>query len=102
LTSPKEVKEVTYIWSSDGWCYIPEVKMRQRFLTTNDSESLILIEESWEGVIPLPQNLEKVTRYLLSEQPRCWMEENQYFSEIYVEQTTTQSKNKKSRDHQPE
>lgn len=94
LTKLKEGKEITYMWASDGWCYIPELKTRQKFLITPVTDEFIMTEEPWEGLLPLPQNLEKVMRYLLSQSPRIWLEENQLFSEIYVEQTTSQSKSK--------
>ncbi len=102
LTNPQEEQEVTYMWASDGWCYIPELKTRQKFLVTDVHDQFMLMEEPWEGLIPLPENSEKVTRCLLSATPRVWLEENQYFSDVYVEQTSTQSKNKKSRARQPE
>ena len=28
--------EVTLIWSSDGWCYIPQLKIRQKFFENKE------------------------------------------------------------------
>jgi hypothetical protein len=47
--------EVTLIWSSDGWCYIPQLKLRQRFFQDN-----IVKKEKWDGVIGMPLHVEKV------------------------------------------
>jgi hypothetical protein len=27
--------QVTLIWSSDGWCYIPQLKIRPKFFENN-------------------------------------------------------------------
>ena len=100
LTNPIKTEDVTYLWCNDGWCYIPELNIRQKFIVMKDSNFLTLIEEPWEGVLPVPLNLEKVARSLFSEATRVWLEKSSYFSELYVEQPAIQSKNKKSRDRQ--
>ncbi len=99
LTKPRDTKELLYVWGCDGWCYISELKKRVKFLITNNND-LIMTEEQWEGVLPLPQFVEKIQMTLISESPRVWMEESPSFCEIYVEQLTTQNKNKKSRGRQ--
>jgi len=49
--------EVTLIWSSDGWCYIPQLKIRQKYF-----ENKSIKKEKWEGVIGMPMHIEKVSR----------------------------------------
>ena len=94
----KQVSNVTFIWASDGWCYIPELKKRRRYILTDDNDIMMLVEEPWEGIVPPPLSLEKVKLSLFSESfPQVWMEESGAFSELYVEQTTIQNKNKKPR-----
>ncbi len=86
LTKANHTQTVTYVWASDGWCYIPELQRRHRFTVTRRVDTLIMTEESWSGVIPLPENLDKVELTVLSLSPRAWMEECGAFCEIYVEQ----------------
>jgi hypothetical protein len=47
--------EVTLIWCSDGWCYIPQCKLRQRFF-----ENKQIKKETWEGVIGMPMHIETI------------------------------------------
>lgn len=46
---------VTMIWASDGWCYVPQLKLRCKFKTDNS------IQESWDGVIAMPEHVEETT-----------------------------------------
>ena len=68
LMKPIESKTVTLIWSSDGWCYMPQLKMRQRF-----TETLYFLE-TWNGVIGLPSSVEQVQLEVYSKEPRIWQE----------------------------
>jgi hypothetical protein len=45
--------EITLIWSSDGWCYIPQLKIRQRFF-----ENKTIQKEKWDGIIGMPLHVE--------------------------------------------
>ena len=74
-TKPIQQANVTFIWSSDGWCYIPELKMRQRY--TEDKYFF----ESWEGIIAPVLNLEKVDWSLYSRTPRRWRESGDIFEQ---------------------
>lgn len=99
LGTPIEKKELTYLWCNDGWCYIPDLQIRQKFILT---DSLIeLQQEPWQGVIPLPLQTEAVTRVVYCQSPMVWMETSQGVSEIFSEIVPTQSKSKKTRDRQP-
>jgi hypothetical protein len=71
---PIESKKVTLIWANDGWCYIPQLKIRQRF-----TEKLYHYEE-WSGVIAMPENIETTEWVLYSKEPRVWKEQNEVFS----------------------
>lgn len=48
-------QSVTMIWSSDGWCYVPDLKIRCKFRTD------ISIQEPWDGVIGMPEYVEHTT-----------------------------------------
>jgi len=50
-----ESVSVTMIWASDGWCYVPQLKMRCKFRTDNS------IQEPWDGVIAMPEHVEETT-----------------------------------------
>jgi hypothetical protein len=68
---------VKAIWASDGWCYVPQLKFRQKF-----SENLYF-SEAWEGVVPLPEYEESLTITLYSHSPRHWRESSEHFDEVY-------------------
>ena len=74
---PIESKDVTLIWSSDGWCYIPQMKIRQRF-----TETLFYLE-SWNGIIGLPCSVEQVQLAVYSKEPRIWQEIGEDHREAY-------------------
>ena len=76
---PLKKTKTTFIWSSDGWCYIPELKLRQKY-TENK-----YFFENWEGVIAPPLNIERVDWYLYSQVPRCWREVTEFSDEIFEE-----------------
>lgn len=98
LTS-KDIKTIHYYWCSDGWCYIPELNLRRKYLTTSDQKLFEMVECPWEGVVPLVENLEEVEVTLYSEFPRIWKEKTSYLCELYVEKQESQNKNKKNHDH---
>ena len=74
---PIESKTVTLIWASDGWCYIPQIKIRQRF-----TETLFYLE-SWNGIIGLPCSVEQVQLAVYSKEPRIWEEIGEDHHEAY-------------------
>lgn len=47
--------QLTLIWGNDGWCYIPQLKVREKFQEKN------YIQEDWEGVIAIPEYVEKMS-----------------------------------------
>ena len=77
LSKPIESKKVTFIWSNDGWCYIPELKLRQKFSETR------FTQEEWDGVIAMPEYIETVNRYVYSVSPLVWREKGSQFDEVY-------------------
>jgi hypothetical protein len=74
---PIESRDVTLIWARDGWCYIPQIKLRQKFTETN------FYLESWNGVIGLPCSVEQVQLVVYSKEPRIWEEVGTYHREAY-------------------
>ena len=89
----KETKNVTYIWSSDGWLYIPELKIRRKYRETPMEDVFDVIEEHWIGVIFLGEYTEKVVLRIFSDSPRVWEEVSPSFSELYAELTPSSNKN---------
>jgi hypothetical protein len=85
--NPIESKKVTLIWANDGWCYIPQLKLRQRFDTK-------YFFEEWDGVIALPEYVETVNWSLISLAPRSWREQGEGFDHIFEEKVSTQNKKK--------
>jgi hypothetical protein len=77
LTKPIEVKKVTVIWGNDGWRYIPQLKLRQKFTET------LFIQEEWDGVIAIPENVETINRQVYSLSPLVWREKGSQFDEAY-------------------
>lgn len=73
-TKPIESKNVTLIWANDGWCYIPQLKIRQRFTETHYTC------EEWVGVIAMPEYIEEITWSLHSKEPRIWQENGEIYS----------------------
>ena len=47
--------ELTIIWSNDGWCYIPQLKIREKFQEKD------YIQEDWDGVIAMPEYVETMS-----------------------------------------
>jgi hypothetical protein len=74
---PIESRDVTLIWARDGWCYIPQLKLRQRFTETN------FYLESWNGVIGLPCSVEQIQLAVYSKEPRIWEETGADHHEAY-------------------
>jgi hypothetical protein len=75
------VKQITQIWSNDGWCYIPELKQRRQFLDTE--HGFLLDIENYDGIIPFPLYVESL-EYRTSERvPQSWVETGEWGSELY-------------------
>jgi hypothetical protein len=86
-----ESKNVTMIWAEDGWCYIPELHLRQKFNETH------YYREDWSGIIAMPEYIEKVTWALYSKEPRVWREDG----EVYSQKLSTQKGCKYTRPSRP-
>jgi len=84
---PIESKEVTLIWANDGWCYIPELRIRQKFTEK------YYYNEDWSGVIALPEYIENITWVLYSKEPRVWQEKGAQYNEIYSTKSQRRSNN---------
>uniref|UniRef100_A0A6C0AJ34 Uncharacterized protein n=1 Tax=viral metagenome TaxID=1070528 RepID=A0A6C0AJ34_9ZZZZ len=51
----RESKELFIIFCDDGWTYIPQIRLRRKFVEDEDVSNedwILYAEESWEGVIP--------------------------------------------------
>jgi hypothetical protein len=73
---------VTRIWANDGWCYIPEMKERQRFFHIKDGY-IEFESQQWTGVIPTALSSELVTYFLYSNSPLSWAEQGKWGYEAY-------------------
>lgn len=78
---------VTRVWSGDGWCYIPELKVRQKFLITEDRYIFEFVSENWNGIIPKPEHRETLMYYPESTPLLTWEESAEWGCDRY-EQTT--------------
>ena len=76
LTPLKSI-EVTLLWGNDGWCYIPELSVRQKFTETT------YFSEKWTGILPLPLHIEEVLWTIYSESPLVWGQKSQQLEEIF-------------------
>ena len=85
---------ITRIWSHDGWCYIPEMTMRQRFYDSGKFET-----EEWKGAIPSGQYWEHLTYHLYSQSPLVWTEEGFWGHETFEEHIATHSKTTHTSSH---
>jgi hypothetical protein len=83
--------KVTVIWGADGWSYIPAKKIRRKFFSTYDSNCLEMVQEIWEGIIPIPEYEELVTWEALPD--GAWREGN----EVYKPVGTSGNKTRHSR-----
>jgi hypothetical protein len=75
-SASNESKKITLIWANDGWCYVPQLKMRRRFTETHYTQ------EDWNGIIAIPQHIETIEWVLYSKAPLVWSENNEIFSEV--------------------
>lgn len=71
----KNTGTVTRIWSEDGWSYIPELKLREKFTDVH------FFRENWEGIISRPLHVETLIRTTYSS--LAWRETGKEFDEIY-------------------
>jgi len=76
LPKPLKTKNVTMLWGTDGWTYIPQLQIRQKYTEKS------YIFEHWDGVIALPAHVEDLTWTLYSESPRVWRERDEIFSQL--------------------
>ena len=82
-----ESKQVTLIWGTDGWCYIPDLKLRHRFTETKYHR------ERWEGVIAMPQSIEGIMWTQYSASPLVWRETGASFDYFFETKKITEGKN---------
>ena len=83
---PIESKKVTLIWGNDGWTYIPQLRIRQRF----DDKYFL---EKWDGIIATPEHTEEITWTLYSQAPRIWREQGEGFDQIFEQRTSNPIRN---------
>jgi len=80
---------ITRIWAHDGWCYIPELQLRQKFLTTTEISEFDFVSEKWIGIIPKPEHSESLTYH--QESQLAWVEYGYWGSDRY-EQSSPSTK----------
>jgi hypothetical protein len=74
---PIENKHVNLIWGNDGWCYIPELKIRHKFTETK------YFREKWDGVIAMPEYVESINWTTYSQSPPVWRETGNDFDHLF-------------------
>jgi len=82
--APVEIKpllseNVSMFWCKDGWCYIPQLRVRQKFYNEK------YFREEWYGVIPRPESIEQIQYEIYSYKPFTWREKSIDFDEFYQE-----------------
>lgn len=75
---------ITRIWANDGWCYIPELKLRQKFFHI-EQDVFRLINETYDGITPFSQHSELLTYILYSNSPLAWAEQDSWGIESYAQ-----------------
>jgi hypothetical protein len=73
---------LTFIWSSDGWCYDIQNKTRRKFFSTDEKDVFKMFEETGNFVITDIQYQETVEFTLISQNPRTWKEGSDMFCVI--------------------
>jgi hypothetical protein len=91
-TLAKNAKKTTLIWGNDGWCYIPELKIRQRFTEKK------YYREDWDGVIAMPEHIETIERSSQTKES-SWQEGSELFSTMKAKKAS--STRKKTLPQQP-
>ena len=59
----KQVSSITRIWAVDVWCYIPELKVRQKFVIIPNTKEVEFFSEDWSGTVPKAINVEHMKYY---------------------------------------
>lgn len=77
---------ITRVWAHDGWCYIPELSKRERFLHV-ENDVFKVETEVWPGIVPPPKHTEVLKYSLLLESPLLWEESGPWGCERYEETT---------------
>lgn len=70
----KNPRNVTCIWGTDGWRYIPQLHIRDKFTPTHYTR------ETWDGVLAIPEHVETVSWAEHSKEQLSWTEGNELFS----------------------
>ena len=78
-----ETKEVQVLWCDDGWAYVPQMKIR-RYFETSDTNVLEYTQEPWDGVVPAKVLYSESVTYSLYTPDKMWMEIGNQYSELYV------------------
>lgn len=79
----RETKEVQLLWCADGWSYLPQLKIRRSFETT-DGDSMKYTEEPWDGVVPSKVLYNEKVLYTTYNHKKMWSEIGHQYSELYV------------------
>lgn len=83
LPAIRETKEAQVLWCDDGWAYIPQMKIRRAF-ETSDGDLMEYTEQPWDGVVPAKVQYEEKILYTIYNHKKMWMEVGNQYSELYV------------------
>ena len=81
---------VNILWCADGWCYVPETRVRRQFFLSNNK--VTMIQQPWEGTIPVPEYSEEVELQWYSGLE--WRELSEDLDQLFLVTTTNQSTSK--------
>lgn len=105
LDSPKQVLDVTYLWANDGWCYVPEMKQRRKYILEDAGVIDVQIEDYY-GVMPMSLHEEAVVLTVYSQRKeektaKVWSEKTDFSCDLFVEIDPIQNTRKKRLVRQP-
>lgn len=90
LPGPEKIFSTVYVWSSDGWVYDIFSKIRRKYVTTDKSDILQIMEETFKDIsISDIQYQEEVQVTQFSEEPAIWSETICGEEELFVQTSTT-------------
>ena len=96
VNQPQSIKfnlteTVSFLWCSDGMCYIPELKQRRSYFLEKGVLKMEL--QPWEGLIPRVEYSEQL-EVLHSTNPLAWREKFLEHDDLYVVSNQTHNSTK--------
>ncbi len=83
LPKIQEVREIRVLWCDDGWSYIPQLKIRRKFVIADDNTNEYF-HEVWDGIVPASVLYDEAVLYTTYVGSKMWMEVSNQNSELFV------------------